>query len=261
VQAMLDVPEMGQVITAVTDNALSMGALACETLAQQLLARAPEFKTDHLPLDDFWPMLQRKASDLPFAVSDFGDRVLAGAAGDSVDILRAAYARGNLKAAIPVTDPNAARALRDHDIGETVQVTLGGQYSRAPSMDLTGKVKLHHDGRFALAGPWLAGSQANHGLTTVLRAGDLAIIVTERPAYSQDINFFKSLGLDIERLDFVVCKSGFHFKLSFAGKAVPLMIGTNGVGRYDPDRTDLKRGPIWPETSDIPEASGVRHFL
>jgi microcystin degradation protein MlrC len=260
VQAMLDVPDIGQVITAVTDGAPAVGALACGTLARHLLARASEFKTDHLPVDGFWEVLKRKSEKLPFAVSDFGDRVLAGAAGDSVEILRGAYARKDIRAAIPVTDPQAARALRNHAIGETVQMTLGGSHSQVTQMDLTATVELHHNGQFKLAGPWLAGSQANHGLTTVLRANSLAIIVTERPAYSQDTNFFASLGLQIETLDFVVCKSGFHFKLSFAGKAIPLVLGTNGAGRYDPRRTGLQRKPVWPEIPELPVISAVRHF-
>jgi len=260
VQAMLDVPDMGQVITAMTDNNPSLGALACETLAKKLLARESEFTTDHLRIEDLWLWLKQKASDLPFAVSDFGDRVLAGAAGDSVEILRETYRRRDVKAAIPVTDYPAAHALRHAQIGDTVQVSLGGCYSRVDPIELTAVVKSHHDGRFVLDGPWLAGTQANQGLTTVLQVKGLVIIVTERPALSQDINFFASLGLNIGEFDFVVCKSGFHFKLSFAEKAIPIVIGTTGAGRYDPNRIGVRRKPIWPETTEAPEISAVRHF-
>ena len=260
VQAMLDVPDMGQVITAVTNNDPRMGAIACETLARQLLAREPEFKTDHLEIDDLWPILKQPHTNLPFAVSDFGDRVLAGATGDGVQILREAHKRPEVKAAIPVTDIHAARALQNHAVGETVQISLGGCYSQVEPINLTAVVQLHHDGRFVLDGPWLAGLQANHGLTTVLQLDRLVVVVTERPAYSQDFNFFASLELDINKFDFVVCKSGFHFKLSFAKKAIPLTIGTSGIGQYDPNRIGMRRKPVWPETDETPKISEVAHF-
>lgn len=260
VQAMLDVPGMGQVITAMTDGDPARGARACETLAHDLAATAEAFTTDHLPLAALWDMLPRAAGALPYAVSDFGDRVLAGAAGDSPEILRAALRRRGIAGAIPITDPEAAIALQDRAPGRTVDIQLGGAHSGAAPVRVKATLILHHCGRFRLDGPWLGGADADHGKTALLQAEGIHIIVTERPAYSQDTAFFSALGIDITGLDFVVCKSGFHFKLSFAGKATPITVGTDGPGRYDPARRGLRRAPIWPEIGPKPAPSGVRHF-
>ncbi|MFD0860150.1 M81 family metallopeptidase [Roseovarius aquimarinus] len=259
VQAMLDVPDMAQVITVMTDSAPDTGAAICTELGAALLARAAEFRTDHLPLDALWPLLGSPEAG-PYAVSDFGDRVLAGAAGDSVEVLRAALRRDGIRAAIPVTDPAAARSLRAHAPGETVRLSLGGAFSGAAPLALEARVLRHHDGRFTLAGPWLGGARGDHGKTTVLELGGLRVIVTERPALSQDVNFFRALGIEIEPLHFVLCKSGFHFKLSFEGIAAPLILGTNGPGRYDPARKGLRRAPLWPEGPALPPLGAPRHF-
>lgn len=257
VQAFLDVPGVAQVVTVLSEDDGSSGREACSEIASLLLERAPEFRTDHLPIAELWSRLEKRDGRLPFAVSDFGDRVLGGSAGDGTQILHETLKRPHVKAAIPVTDPEAVSRLADKDVGDRAKISVGGAFCDDEPADLDAVVEKHHPGTFTLTGQWRRGEVADHGRTVVLKVQAAYVIVTERPAYSQDANFFESLGLDISTLDFVVCKSGFHFKLSFEDRATPLVLGTAGVTEYDPARTDLKRPRIWPEIQEAPTTSSV----
>src|SRR3546814_19566830 len=70
----------------------------------------------------------------------------------------------------------------------------------------------------------------------------LSVILTSLPGPTQDPAAFESQGIDIAAQDFLVVKSGYHFKLSFDGIATPLMVETTGIARY---RTEIGRASCW----------------
>src|SRR3546814_11456230 len=92
-----------------------------------------------------------------------------------------------------------------------------------------------------MKGPYQAGEVASLGATAVVRVGSLSVILTSLPGPTQDPAAFESQGIDIAPQDFLVVKSGYHFKLSFDGIATPLMVETHGTARYRPGFFSWKR--------------------
>lgn len=272
VQAPLDVANMAQVVTVVADGT---GAEALATdLAGAVRTRRDAFAIGHPSLAEALDAMEASVAQpsmrpptrpaaRPFALSDFGDRVLAGAAGDGTQVLRALLAR-DLRAAVPVTDPAAVAACIEAGERNHVSLAVGGTYADEPPVAIEGRVARLHPGRFVLDGPWLAGIEVCHGRTAVVEVeggpegGTVFVILTERSAMSQDAAFLRGLGIDVADLDVAVVKSGFHFKPSFAGIATPVVAATTGPAMYDRRRAGLKRAPLWPETEEVPPLSHPR---
>ncbi|TPM13486.1 hypothetical protein FJ958_30935 [Mesorhizobium sp. B2-3-5] len=104
-----------------------------------------------------------------------------------------------------------------------------------------------------IRGPFGAGEETSLGRTAVLLVEDrLSIMLTSKPGFTHDPAAFASQGIDIARQDFVVAKSGYHFKLNFAGIGTPLGVATPGIGYYTPGLLRWKRARSWPE-HDVPE--------
>ncbi len=116
------------------------------------------------------------------------------------------------------------------------------------------------DGCFRMKGPYQAGELASLGPTALFSVGPLSLLLTSRPGFTQDVNAFTSQGIDLAAQDFVVVKSGYHFKLSFAGTATPLLVDTPGLSGYKRGSFTWQRGRFFPEHSVHYTASSPRMF-
>jgi microcystin degradation protein MlrC len=101
-------------------------------------------------------------------------------------------------------------------------------------VELDARVSTLGDGRFVMRGPYQAGQPSSLGPTAVIEAGGHNILLTTLAGLTQDPAAFTSQGIDIAHLDLIVVKSGYHFKLSFAGLATPLVIDTPGLTNWRP---------------------------
>src|SRR3546814_13317190 len=118
-----------------------------------------------------------------------GDRVLAGAPGDSTAILAAALAHPDrLLGAVPVTDPEAAAKAIAAGVGRRITLAVGGRFTPGfVPLEITGDVVSATDGRFIMKGPYQAGAVASIGDTAVVRVGSLSVILTILQGRPQEI--------------------------------------------------------------------------
>jgi microcystin degradation protein MlrC len=183
-------------------------------------------------------------------LADMGDRVLAGAPGDSTAILQHALCRADgLKGAIPVTDADAAAAAIRAGVGAPVNLTIGGHITPgfAP-LAVRGTVLSISDGKYMTRGPYQAGERQAMGPAAVIAIdGRLSVLLMTRSGYSHDPEAFRSQGIDVAAQDFVVVKSGYHFKLNFAGIATPLVLATPGLGYYTKGLLRWTKARFYPE--------------
>jgi microcystin degradation protein MlrC len=113
---------------------------------------------------------------------------------------------------------------------------------------VSGVVTAISDGRFVITGPFGAGEETSLGRAAVMVVEDrLSILLTSKPGFTHDPAAFASQGIDVASQDFVVVKSGYHFKLNFAGIGTPLGVATPGIGYYTPGLLHWKRARFWPE--------------
>lgn len=259
---------MGQAVLTLTDGDAALGKRIAGSLAGLFWSWRERFVDDLPDIDTALDLVAADPRACPFAIADMGDRVLAGAPGDSTAILAAALAREDrLLGAIPVTDPEAAARAIAAGVGRRVTMAVGGGFTPGfTPLEITGDVVGVSDGRFTLKGPYQAGETASLGPTAVVRVGPLSVLLTSLPGPTQDPAAFESQGIDVAAQDFLVVKSGYHFKLSFEGIATPLIVETPGLARYRPGFFTWRRArvhPAHPVAFDGPRATvfdrGRRH--
>lgn len=249
VMRLMDDYDMGQSVVVLSDGPLAAASEIAEKIANEFWRRREEFRDDLLTIEQALELAANPAKALPAALGDMGDRVTAGAPGDGVALLKAALARPGIRGAIPITDAAAVAKAKSAGVGVHITVEVGG--TMTPLFEpATVRAKIRHlsDGVFTMAGPFHGGERAEMGDTAVLDLENgLVLLVTSRPAYSLDPQAFESQGISIAAQDFVVVKSGHHFKLNFDGLAQPLIVATPGLGYPFPGYHPGNRGRFYPE--------------
>lgn len=240
---------MGQAVLVTTDRDPALAARVAAALGLTVWKWRDRFRDDLPSVDDALELVARRRESRPFVIADMGDRVLAGAPGDSTVVIARAIARGNdLAGAVPVTDPASATAAIAAGPGATLTLQIGGAVTPGfVPLTLTGRVVSVSDGCFRMKGPYQAGELASLGPTAVFAVGPLRLLLTSRPGFTQDVNAFTSQGIDLAVQDFLVVKSGYHFTLSFAGLATPLLVDTPGLSGYKRGAFTWQRGRFFPE--------------
>jgi len=262
IQPFLDVAGMGQSFVAITDGDARMAGAIVSSLARECWNLRDQFVDDMMDLDAALDTIEKNADRRPYVLSDYGDRVLGGAPGDSIEVLRALQSRGStLSCAIPVTDPQAVRVATAAGVGARIRVAIGGTLS--PSLrplEIEGTVVSVSDGDFVQRGPYMSGQRTTLGRTAVIQSGRNWIIVTTVAGMTQDPNAFTSQGIDIGSLDFVVTKSGNAFKMSFAGIAEPIVAATPGLSLHKPGTFALQHARVYPDHAIANPTATVAFF-
>ncbi|MDJ0951817.1 MAG: M81 family metallopeptidase [Alphaproteobacteria bacterium] len=248
----LDAPNLGQGVVVLTNGTQPRARTIATEFATAFWERRAEFVDDLLSIDEALHKVrsERRDGTLPFAIADMGDRVLAGAPGDSTRILATTLDHEHpFKAAFPVTDPRAVQTAQAAGLGANLTLPLGNTVTPGlEPLHVTGTVTRLTDGRFAMHGPYQAGETTSMGPTAVVNVdGRIAIVVTSKPAFSHDPNAFESQGIRVSELDFVVVKSGYHFELNFKGLAIPILVASPGLAFYEPGLLPRTLGRVWPD--------------
>ncbi len=247
---LLDVPNGGQCITAIADSDSAAAHEAVETLARAFWAARDEF-THELPSLASVMADLRAGRIAPLVIlGDQGDRVLAGTPGDGTAVLHELMTDWpDIRALVPVTDADVVRAAGRVGIGESLRSAVGGRFSEGVTPVVADwQVLALGDGRFVQEGPFLADEPAELGDTALLRTGNVTVLATTLPGFTQDPQAFLSQGADPAAFDVMVTKSGHHFKLSFARIGRCIVIDTPGISNYRVGGVPFrKRRPIYPE--------------
>jgi microcystin degradation protein MlrC len=244
-----DDSDIGQAAVVLTNDDEESGLIA-GPIAESFWRERERFQDDLVSIEDALALVAARESRRPYVLADMGDRVLAGAPGDSTAILAAALQRNDtLQGALPVTDPASVRKAYECGINRPISLDIGGGITPGfEPLAITGKVVHLSDGDFVLDGPFQGGEPSSMGPTAVIEIEDrLSVILTTKPAFSHDPAVFTSQGLDIASLDFLVVKSGYHFKLNFGDQATPLLVRSPGIGYYTKGSLKYTNARFWPE--------------
>lgn len=257
----VDDDEIGQVVTIISNGPDVDAPGIAVDLATRFWVERERFKDNLLAVDELFDLIRRSPEKRPFVVGDMGDRVLAGAPGDSAVLLAAALDHyPQMRGALTITDPAAAAQAANAGVGATVTLPVGGGFT--PGFDprvVTGQVEHISDGNFVVDGPFQGGERSAMGVTAVLRVEDrIHVLLTSKPAYIHDPAVFTSQEVAIDALDFVIVKSGYHFTLNFAGRATPVLVRTPGVGYYTKGQFHYEKSRFWPEHTIPAPAIGFR---
>ncbi|RWP30324.1 M81 family metallopeptidase [Mesorhizobium sp.] len=261
----VDDDEIGQVVTILSDGPDAESPSLAMDLAARFWLERERFKDDLLTVDEVFRLIRNSPEKRPFAIGDMGDRVAAGAPGDSTLLLSVALDHHpGLHAAVPITDPAAAARAIEAGIGATVTLSVGAGFTPGfTPLLLTGQVEHVSDGDFIVEGPLGRGDRSAMGPTAVIRVDDrIDVMLTTNPANTIDPAAFTSQNIVLENLDFILVKSGYHFALNFGVRATPVLVNTPGVGYYRRGYFKYEKARFWPEHSfATPKITARQHSV
>jgi len=230
----IDGPRAGQAVLAYDDGGGS-GERASQALSETLWRLRDRF-VETLPRVAAVLAKAGEGSGLPYVLGDQGDRVLGAGPGDSVEIARVALEQfPGLAVALPVYDPAAVGAAQAAGEGATLPRAIGASIN--PTLQpLAAEWQVTRLGRarFVNKGPYMAGVEADFGDYAVLVAGALSLVATSLVPNAHDPAFYDCVGLPLSSQRAVVARSANHYKLSFAGMAIPITVDTAGMTAFRP---------------------------
>lgn len=255
-----DVPFAGVATIVITDNDPALARTYADDLAAICWNHRAEFAVQPTPVAD---AVDEAAAALPgsvYVLADIADSGASGTASDGTVILKALLDRGVRSAAVAqIMDAGAVAACIDAGAGNEVTLTIGGRHDdrHGPPVEVTGKVRLIHEGSFVLAGPMEAGTLASRGRTVILEIGGrdgIEVQLTELRGHPSDLNHFRAFGIEPTQRRILVLKSAAHFRAAFEPIATKV-IEVDAPGISSPklatfDYRHLRR-PIYPLDTDV----------
>ena len=157
-----------------------------------------------------------------------------------------------------VDAPAVARAI-EAGVGNGVTVSVGGtldpRYSRPVA--IAGRVRVLSDGRFTFSDQKSRGTEGRMGRAAVIEVGAISVLATERPAFTVDPAFYRSVGLEPRDAKIVVVKSALQFRDGYGPFAKAMWV----VDTAGPSTANFKRlawqhvsRPLFPFDDDFEPA-------
>jgi microcystin degradation protein MlrC len=225
VHPFIDVPELGWAQVVVTDGDAALAREICDEASERAWAmRGTGDEPSALSISHAQLLREvREERAGPLVVSDIGDSVGAGAAGDSPELLRVFLEGGcsDLPIYFAITDPAAVDRLYQCAAGDQVTLPVGACISTNfyEPVEVTGTLLGKHEGRVRMTAGVSEGTVFDRGRTAVLGVGELRLVLSELPSAQFDGQIFASVGLDPRAARAIVAKSMFHHVAGFGGVA------------------------------------------
>jgi microcystin degradation protein MlrC len=223
----LEHPELGWSVNIITDNNQELAESISDEIAERCWAvrkkMPPKFPELNESLEKIRKMkLTRKVGCI--AVCDASDVVGAGGTGENTAILKELLDNAkDLLSLIPIRDKDVVYQLWDKNIGDDIDVVVGGKLQPEINdpVQVIGKLQLKKETQ-------------SFGKVLVLDLDNVKLVVTEGYALPMKPSFYEDLGLSTFKADIVVVKNFFHFRLYFMAKSrKSIYIKTKGITDLD----------------------------
>jgi microcystin degradation protein MlrC len=246
-----DVAATGPSCVVVTDGDLALASETAERLSATLWNHRREL-TANPPGPEEAVARAIAAPRTPAILVDLGDNVGGGSAADSTVLLHELVRQGATNWIAVLFDPESVQTCALAGVGGTVTLAAGGKVDRnAPPLELTGTVRLLHDGRYVEELARHGGIRLNdQGPTAVvaLDGGNIVVLTTLRhPPFS--LGQLTSLQLAPESARVIVVKAAVAYKAAYAPIAGTIVeADTPGLTAANPARFTYQRirRPILP---------------
>lgn len=181
-------------------------------------------------------------ADYPTVMVEPADNIGGGAPGDATWLLQAFVSHALDRCGVILADAEAVNSLRGFEIGETVEVTLGGRRPAmsGPSITLTAILLKRTDGEFDVEDHHshfvsARGTRIKMGDSVLLQAGGINILLTSLPTAPNDLGQWRCMGIDPESLHFIGVKAAVAHRQAYD----PITRRTYTVSTPGPCSSDL----------------------
>jgi microcystin degradation protein MlrC len=175
-------------------------------------------------------------SDQPVVIADTQDNPGAGADSNTTGMLHALRAAGagqrhpGQVGLGLLYDPEAARAAHAAGVGATLALAIGksvrcfdGRFSEAP-VEGRFEVLALSDGVVPLRGPMTAGGTVHLGPSACVELEGIRIHLVSGQCQMLDLDLYRFLGIEPQRMKLLVNKSSVHFRAAFAPIAAHILV-------------------------------------
>ena len=234
-----DVGHLGLSIMVYTDDNPDLARKYAKELAKLAWDMHDQWLVNPTPVDQAVKQAI-EAPQGPVILADIADSGAGGTAGDATEILREMLEQGARGGAVcSISDQEAIDAVVAAGVGTTITMMIGGKRDKfhgAP-VEVTGKVRLIHEGKFIRKGPMLTGAVQSVGKTVVLEiggTGGIEVMLTEHRAHPNDLEYFRAFGIEPTDRKMLVLKSAAHYRAAF-DEIAALTIEVDGPGLTSPN--------------------------
>ncbi len=250
--AYADVPRMGMGMLAVSDGEEALAAEVAAELAGEAWERRETFLAD---LPDAAEAVRLAIAEAPgsgpVVLADLADNVGGGTPGDGTVLLAELLRQGAQGALVLLADAAAVGECLRAGVRETVRLIVGGKVDamHGPPLAVEGRVRHLSDGVFRNRGPMRDGLVDDMGRTAVVDLDGVTLVLTERRLAMWNLEQLRSLGIEPQRLNIVVCKGAIAHRAAYAPIARRLIeVETPGSCAGDIRRFEYHTitRPLWP---------------
>ena len=201
-----DVPALQTYSFAVTDGDPARAEAEAVALARDFWSGLARMRVTLISLDEMTRIASAQVGGT-LALVDAADAPSSGASGDSNAILRTLIQSGYRgRVLVPLVDAPAVEDAVGAGVGGAFHARLGGSLdpARFPPLELGVKVLMLSEGTFRSES---FGEEWRAGVTAVLEADNVTLVVSSRAVNLYDRSFFLAHGQDPRSFDAVVVKS------------------------------------------------------
>ncbi|CAN5344433.1 M81 family metallopeptidase [soil metagenome] len=233
-QPWLDVAEGGWATVVVTDGDKALaGSLADQSADLAWSMRAEFMNKDAVSVDEAVRMADRARKGV-VVISDTGDTVFGGTAGDSNLILESILRQGiKSRALVPLIEPGTVALLVAAGEGAEVTVPMGG--SSTPfftPLVVTGRVRKIADGHVKV--PVFQQPEFDQGRTVIFETGPVTMMITERTGAAGNIpDVYRAFGIEPADFKMAVLKTASNFQFFASISSQVIRADTSGPGQSD----------------------------
>ncbi|MDW6021870.1 M81 family metallopeptidase [Mesorhizobium sp. BAC0120] len=249
-QPWLDVAEGGWSTVVVTDGDQVLAETLADELADLCWSLRDEFQLREAVSVDEAVRRADAAQRGVVVISDTGDTVFGGAAGDSNVILEAMLRLGiKGKALVPMISPTTAKALAEAGEGAVVTLPLGGDAATAffQPLVVTGTVKKVGGGVVKL--DYNHQSEVDFGRAVIFEVGPVTMLITEFRGVAGNLpSAYEAMGVDPTGYKMAVLKTASNFQFFAPITSEIIRADTRGPGQSDVFTLPWRRlpRPIYP---------------
>ncbi|WP_306118975.1 MULTISPECIES: M81 family metallopeptidase [unclassified Roseitalea] len=250
-QPWLDVDEGGWSTVVVTDGDAALADALAEELADLAWSMRDAFqRREAISVDDAVRRADAAQKGM-VVISDTGDTVFGGAAGDSNVILESMLRLGiNSRALIPLISAQAVATLAQAGEGAWVTLALGGD--SAPEfftpLEVAGRVRLLADGHHVPVA-FNHQSHIDMGRVAVFDVGPVTLLISEKRGVAGNLpDVYRAFGITPEDYKIAVLKTASNFQFFAPLTAQVIRADTPGPGQSDVHTLPWRRipRPVYP---------------
>jgi microcystin degradation protein MlrC len=246
-----DFPECGPMVFAYGAEG-DAAQRAVNTLVDEIVARRAEWALDLLPAREAVgrAMVLADDAEAPVVIADTQDNPGAGGDANTTGLLHALLAAGaGLRwpgriALGLLHDPQAAASAAAAGVGALLELRLGAAVptfsggASDPPVLARCVVRAVSDGEVQLHGPMTAGSTVHLGPCACVDIDGVLVLLSSGKSQMLDLDLYRFLGVEPERMKILVNKSSVHFRAAFGPIASHILVA-KAPGPMAADPADL----------------------